>query len=255
MGLYASSNAEVKTFRGLHLYHFAFSNCSQRVRIALEEKGLPWTSHHLNLAANEHATPVYRTINPKGVVPTLVHDGRVYVESNDILSYLDETFPAPPLAPADPLERKAVEEHLLAAEAIQPSIKALSHELLFKPFRKVGADEIAKVDAALGNAELVAFLRDYAEDGAAWRARVAAARHAMDAALGRLEAALAGAPWLSGASFGLADVSWVVNLHRLAQARYPLDAWPRLLAWYARCVERPAFRRAVLEWQPGAAQE
>ncbi len=251
MGLYASTNAAVKTHRGLHLYHFAFSNCSQRVRIALEEKGLPWTSHHLNLAANEHATPEYRTINPNGVVPTLVHDGRVYIESNDIIRYLDETFPEPQLARKDPAERAALEGHLRAAEAIQPSIKALSHELLFKPFRKVSAEEIERIYAALGNAELGAFLRDYAEDGAAWQARVAAARRAMDEALAGLEAALADAPWLSGPSFGLADVSWSVNLHRLAQARYPLDARPRLLGWYERVLERPSFRRAVLEWRPG----
>ena len=57
MPLYPSPNAEVKGFRGLHLYHFVMSNCSQRVRIALEEKGLPWVSHHLNLGMNEHATP------------------------------------------------------------------------------------------------------------------------------------------------------------------------------------------------------
>ena len=81
MGLYASTHAEVKTLHGLHLYHVALSNCSQRVRIALEEKGLPWTSHHLNLAANEHATPEYRTINPNGVVPTLVHDGAASTSS------------------------------------------------------------------------------------------------------------------------------------------------------------------------------
>jgi glutathione S-transferase len=251
MGLYASPNPEVKTFRGLHLYHFALSNCSQRVRIALEEKGLPWTSHHLNLAANEHVTPEYWTLNPNGVVPTLVHDGRVYIESNDIIRYLDETFPEPPLARKDPAERAALERHLSAAEAIQPSIKALSHELLFKPFRKVSAEEIERIDAALGNAELVAFLRDYAEDGAAWRARVEAATRAMDEALAHLEAALADAPWLSGAAFGLADVSWAVNLHRLTQARYPLDAHPRLRGWYERILERPSFRRAVLEWRPG----
>jgi glutathione S-transferase len=252
VGLHASTNAEVKGFRGLHLYHFAFSNCSQRVRIALEEKGLAWTSHHLNLAANEHATPEYRTINPKGVVPTLVHDGRVYVESNDIIAYLDEAFPEPPLVPADPAERAALERRLRESDAIQPSIKVLSHELLFKPFRKVGADEIARIEAALGNPELVSFLRDYAEDGAAWRARVEAALRAMHQALVTLDAALAEAPWLSGAAFGLADVSWVVNLHRLAQARYPLDAHPRLFDWYLRVQKRPSFERGV-EWRPAGA--
>jgi glutathione S-transferase len=252
MGLHASTSAETKALRGLHLYHFVGSNCSQRVRIALEEKGVAWTSHHLNLAANEHATPAYREINPNGVVPTLVHDGRVYIESNDIIAYLDESFPEPRLTPADPGERKAMEERIAAAGAIQPAVKALSHERLFKPFRKVGPAEIERIDAALGNRELVAFLRDYAEDGAAWRTRVARAEQEMDAALTRLERALGAAPWLSGRAFGLADVSWVVNLHRLLQAKYSLAGFPRLATWYARILARPSFRRAVLEWRPGA---
>jgi glutathione S-transferase len=105
MGLFESANPEVRTLRGLHLYHFAVSNCSQRVRMALEEKGLDWTSHHVNLPANEHATDWYQSIHPNGVVPTLVHDGQVIIESNDIIQYLEERFPEPPLSPADPQER------------------------------------------------------------------------------------------------------------------------------------------------------
>jgi len=73
----------------------------------------------------------------------------------------------------------------------------------------------------------------------------------MEEALSRLEGALGRSLWLSGVAFGLADVSWAVNLHRLTQARYPLADQARLRAWYERILERPAFRRAVLEWHPG----
>ena len=52
MGLYDSTNEEVKTFRGLHLYHFAMSNCSQRLRLALEETGFAWKSHLLDPLGN-----------------------------------------------------------------------------------------------------------------------------------------------------------------------------------------------------------
>ena len=47
-------------------------------------------------------------LNPKHVVPTLVHDGRVLVESSLIIAYLDDAFPEPPLRPADALGRYAV---------------------------------------------------------------------------------------------------------------------------------------------------
>jgi len=77
MGLYESDHPDVPGMKGLHLFHFALSNCSQRVRLGLEEKGLAWTSHHLDLPGNEHVTSDYRRINPNGVVPALVHDGQV----------------------------------------------------------------------------------------------------------------------------------------------------------------------------------
>ena len=44
-------------------------------------------------------------MNPRGVVPVLVHDGNTIVESSVICSYLDEVFPNPPLMPKNPVER------------------------------------------------------------------------------------------------------------------------------------------------------
>src|SRR4029077_10816395 len=50
-------------------------------------------------------TPEYLKINPNGVVPTLVHDGTIIVESTVIIHYLDDLFPDPPLMPRAPLDR------------------------------------------------------------------------------------------------------------------------------------------------------
>ena len=71
------TNRSVLAFDGLHLYHANRSNCSGRVRLLLEEKQLPWKSHHIDLAKKENVSEEYFGINPKGVVPTLVHDGTV----------------------------------------------------------------------------------------------------------------------------------------------------------------------------------
>ncbi len=50
--------------------------------------------------------PEYLKLNPKAVVPILVHDGRVIVESTVICEYVDEDFPEPSLKPADlPIEQ------------------------------------------------------------------------------------------------------------------------------------------------------
>ena len=74
------TNKSVTKLEGLHLYHADMSNCSMRVRMTLVEKDLPWTSHHLDLRKKEAVTPEYFGIHPKGLVPTLVHDGVVHIE-------------------------------------------------------------------------------------------------------------------------------------------------------------------------------
>ena len=48
------TNKSVESLEGLHLYHGAISNCSMRVRMTLIEKGLDWTSHHLDLKKKEN---------------------------------------------------------------------------------------------------------------------------------------------------------------------------------------------------------
>ena len=90
MGIVTPTNTEVLEFKGLHLYHAGISNCAMRVRVTLEEKKLPWTSHHLDILNKEHLTPEYFGINPNGLVPTLVDDGVVVIESDDIIDHIDK---------------------------------------------------------------------------------------------------------------------------------------------------------------------
>ena len=91
----------------LELYHNINSVCAQKVRIALAEKGQPVKEHLLTLQGDQN-DPAYMKLNPNGVVPTLVHDGNVIVESSLILYYIDEAFPDPPLMPKTPAARHRV---------------------------------------------------------------------------------------------------------------------------------------------------
>lgn len=77
----------------LELYHAHISTCSQKVRLCLAEKGLAWTSHPIEFATGEHLRPAYLQLNPNGVVPTLVHDGRPVIDSSVICEYLEEIAP------------------------------------------------------------------------------------------------------------------------------------------------------------------
>ena len=60
----------------LELYHNINSVCAQKVRIALDEKGQQVKEHLLTLQGDQFE-PAYMKLNPNGVVPTLIHDGKV----------------------------------------------------------------------------------------------------------------------------------------------------------------------------------
>ncbi len=91
----------------LALYHFDRSTAAQKVRLALAEKGLAWESRYVDpsLGKRQQHDAAYLALNPRGVVPTLIHDGKVLRESQVILEYLEDVFPAPALRPADPFAR------------------------------------------------------------------------------------------------------------------------------------------------------
>ena len=72
---------------------------------ASPRRASPIEGHVVDMAAMEHHSPEYLRINPLGVIPTLIHDGRPLHESGTICEYLDETFPTPPLRPDTPYER------------------------------------------------------------------------------------------------------------------------------------------------------
>ena len=90
---------EILNWKGLHLFHFRTSSCSQKLRIYLNLKKISWTPHSINLATGKNYSEFFLGINPKGLVPVLVDDGRVEIESNDILMYLEDKFPENPLVP------------------------------------------------------------------------------------------------------------------------------------------------------------
>ncbi|KAE9549769.1 hypothetical protein FO519_007020 [Halicephalobus sp. NKZ332] len=104
------------------LYSFYRSSCSWRVRIALELKGIDYEYRAVNLAKMESRTPEYKKINPRGLVPVLVFEGRSYSESMSIIEFLEEKFPNKnPLLPKNPEDKAIVRS--LASEIfanIQP---------------------------------------------------------------------------------------------------------------------------------------
>ncbi len=110
------------------LYHHGSSVCAAKVRLVLAEKALPWDGVYIDILRGDQFDPAYVALNPKAVVPTLVHDGKVILELTVINEYLDETFPDPPLEPADPVHRAAMR---LWTKAVDEQLHPACAELTF----------------------------------------------------------------------------------------------------------------------------
>ena len=243
--------AEVKDWKGLHLLHFFASSCSQKVRILLREKGIAWESHPVDLAREQHVTPWFLGINPRGVVPVLVHDGVVHVESNDILAYLDEEIPseAEPFLPRTDEERSVLQTSLDLEDGLHMDLRTITMgflapaRLVQKSPKTLDAYERDGAPDPKRDQE-IAWWRRYAERGITEedaRASAAAFAGAFDA----LDDRLAERPWLLGDRISLLEIAWFISVHRLVLADYPLERHPRLEAHYRKLVERPAFRAEV----------
>ena len=83
-------------------YIVGFDENTSYLRMPLGEKDLKWQGHYLDILKSDQFAPEYQKLNPKAVVPTLVHDGQVIVESTVINEYIDETFADVPLKPVSP---------------------------------------------------------------------------------------------------------------------------------------------------------
>lgn len=249
MPIINSRSAEARNLKGLHLYHFSMSNCSQKARLCLEEKGLQWISHPVDLPNNQHLTPEFVAINPKALVPVLVHDGVVVTESSDIIDYLDQHFPNPPLRPSDPAELERMYRWLKLWDETQISLKALSHNTILKGRAAGMRAQMGKLEALVKNDELVEFMREFTSANGLSKARLDRATRWIERVLGELDARLTGHPWLAGDALSLADLAWSIDIHRFELIKFPMEGYPAIRAWYRRITVRASFQRMVLDYE------
>ena len=245
---------EVLSWQGLHILHWHTSSCSQKLRIVLALKSVEWTGHLVNLPKAENTAPWFMGINPRGLVPVLIHDGAVHVESNDLLYWLEERYPDPPLIPAG---REAEVRAALAAEdALHLNLRTLSFRFVFgrtgltktpeqmENYRTLGATTVGGELDKSKPKELAYYDRMAVEgitDGAC-RAAFASFRAEYD----RLDALFARQPYVLGETLSLLDIAWYVYTYRLSLGGYPFERLhPNVAAWFAKLDARPEFRREV----------
>jgi glutathione S-transferase len=233
----------------VELYHFWSSVCSVRVRMALEEKKVPWTSRYVDLFKFDQLRPEYLAINPDGVVPTLVHEGEPIRESSIINEYIDAAFEGPSLIPADPLKAARMREFVKACdEGFDAIVKLTMVKYILPKLRNRWGDEVLREQAQRRPTKFYQDLHSRAVRGEIGEEELAESRAKIATLLDRLEATLAPGPWIVG-DFSLADVSvapYVFRLAALGQDQFwSVSKRPRIHAWYAALSARPSFQVAV----------
>jgi maleylacetoacetate isomerase len=87
----------------LKLYSRYRNSAGQRVRTALNIKGVPY--EYVPVTLDGGAPDDYRTVNPQMLIPSLVIDGEIVTQSTALVEFIEETFPGPSLFPDDPIAR------------------------------------------------------------------------------------------------------------------------------------------------------
>ena len=199
----------------IKLYDAVPSSNSDRVKIALYEKGLHYERVTLSLAKKDQKRPEFLKLNPYGKVPVIDDDGQVLFESCIINEYLDEKYPDPPLTPEDPYLRgrgRVLVDYAL--NYMHEPYWALRGEML----KAVNDRNAAVIE------EKHRSLRDL---------------------LQYLEEALGDKTFFLG-DLSLTDIAIVPRALRMeAYGALPAPSLPRLSAWLQRMKERPSVKQIL----------
>jgi glutathione S-transferase len=241
----------------LDLYHGPVSTASERARFVLEEKSLAWNSYPVDLMAGAQHAPAYRALNPKGQVPTLVHDGWPLREASVIAEYLDDTFPENPVRPAALRDRARARLWDKTIDEVHPVTGILTYAIAFRPtlIQKPKAELDALVAAIVDPARRAT--RRSVMDHGVGAPEMRPALMTYVALLNEMDNELADFPWLAGAAFSVADTAaapFLTRIDHLGMGEL-IAARPRVAAWFDRIRDRPAYARAITDVIPAQVIE
>lgn len=203
----------------LVLHDYFRSSASFRVRIALNLKGLDYERVEVSLIAGEQRSDAYLELNAQGFVPMLVVDGEPIIQSMAIIDWLDRAFPEPRLIPEEAMPRAVA---LARAQVIASDIHPLNNLRVLKYLKRdLGLNEQTK-DRWI----------------ATWITQGFEALEAM------VDSGAGDGRYLGGDTPGIADCCLVPQIYNARRFEVPLDAFPRLVAIDAACMELEAFQKA-----------
>ncbi len=209
------------------LYSYFRSSAAYRVRIALNLKTIDYEIRPVHLLKNggEQFKADYLALNPQGRVPVLVVQNTALSQSSAIIEYLEETYPSPPLLPANPIERAYVRSlsQIIACD-IHPlnNLRVLNH-----------------LKGTLKN-----------DFGQAWRI------HWIKEGFAALEQLLQKNDYCGrccyGDTPGMADAFLIPQVYNAQRFGCEMNSFPLIRGIYENCMQEAAFSTAAAENQPDA---
>lgn len=248
MPIIKTNDHEIKSMKGLHIFHAGISNCSMRVRVMAEEKNIPWQSHKVNLSKKENLEDWYLKINPKGLVPAIVYNGEIVTESNDILLYLEEKFPEPALIPNNnEMQAKEVKYWVnLCSEIHVATIKTYVYGTIGAGSKE--ESDMERYRQIQPDKTLLAFheqsLKGFPEG------QVKQAAEQIHEVFSQLDSKLAKHVWIVGEQLTLADIAWIPQYVLLGGLGFPVTKYRHLTRWAKAFEQRDSYKKGIKKWMP-----
>ena len=232
----------------IRLYDSPVSPCCMKVRLCLAEKALNYESVAVDLGGKANLEAEYLSMNPKGVVPTLVDDDSTILESTLINEYLDEKYPGASLKPSSPEEKVSMRLWTkLIDEELHPANGAVIWPILsLERLSQRDPDEVIESLSRHPDPKRVARQTTIFQEG--YGAQVVGEGLKVFAkTLEKLESSLADSEYLVGERITLADIGILPYVNEVI--RFGLDQMaedkPLTRAWFDRMATRDSYGVAI----------
>ena len=215
--------------------------------MTLAEKGLSYHSKPISFRKEEQVSEVYLKINPNGVVPTLVHDGDVIMDSSCILEYLDEAFSEISLSPSTAVGRAKMRSWLRFMEEVPTkAIRIPSFEQIFLPTLRVVKSKKSFDQSQMKRTIRRGLYEKMNRGGGFETKEISNSIYELRTTVSRINDALESSPWILGDKLTLVDISLAPLIDRAEDMgmTYLWDDFPRVSDWLKRLQSRPSFKTA-----------
>lgn len=238
MSLNILKENKIEDIKGIHLFGSTGSNNYIKAAMMLEEKGLDWQQHGLNLLKYENFEEAYLKINPQGSMPAMIHDGLPIYGSENIMKYIEKVFPYSSLTPQNKLKEDEMWEWVRSATRthLETAIGVLYKNKGGRPIRKDMIDMYKK-----HNPNKLKFMEERG-----YHMKKKQEEEVIDinnAKLRMLEDRLMESPYIMGDGLSVADIAWMPDIVFLEAIGFDLSPYKNVRTWVTKISQRKSWNK------------